>query len=89
MPGRRRSDCGGCRRGRHRLDAGAEAADGTQGRFHILNVVEGEGVTVHTAAGDRHELAYAETLPVPAAVGRYTLRAADSGPVRVVKALVR
>jgi len=71
------------------LDAGAEAADDTQGRFHILNVVEGEGVTVHTAAGDRHELAYAETLTVPAAVGRYTLRTAGAGPVRVVKALVR
>ncbi|MFJ2890158.1 class I mannose-6-phosphate isomerase [Streptomyces sp. NPDC087305] len=72
------------------LDAGAEAADDTQGRFHILNVVEGEGVTVHTAAGDRHELAYAETLTVPAAVGAYTLRAAaGGGPVRVVKALVR
>lgn len=71
------------------LDAGAEAADDTQGRFHILNVVEGEGVTVHTAAGDRHELAYAETLTVPAAVGAYTLRATAGGPVRVVKALVR
>ncbi len=46
------------------LDAGAEAADDTQGRFHILNVVEGEGITVRTAAGDRHELAYAETLTV-------------------------
>lgn len=71
------------------LDAGAEATDDTQGRFHILNVVEGEGVTVHTAAGDRHELAHAETLTVPAAVGAYTLRAAAGGPVRVVKALVR
>jgi len=72
------------------LDAGAEAADDTQGRFHILNLVEGEGVTVHTEAGDRHELAYAETLTVPASVGRYTLRAAaGGGPVRVVKALVR
>ncbi|MFK0020493.1 class I mannose-6-phosphate isomerase [Streptomyces sp. NPDC090798] len=71
------------------LDAGAEADDDTQGRFHILNVAEGEGVTVHTAAGDRHELAYAETLTVPAAVGRYTLRAAGAAPVRVVKALVR
>ncbi|MFI6546710.1 class I mannose-6-phosphate isomerase [Streptomyces prunicolor] len=72
------------------LDADAEADDDTQGRFHILNVVEGEGVTVHTAAGDRHELAYAETLTVPAAVGAYTLRAAaGGGPVRVVKALVR
>ncbi|MFG3367223.1 class I mannose-6-phosphate isomerase [Streptomyces sp. NPDC048156] len=74
---------------RYVLDAGAEADDDTAGRFHILNVVEGDGVTVHTAAGDRHELAYAETLTVPAAVGGYRLRAADGGPVRVVKALVR
>ncbi|MFE2601495.1 class I mannose-6-phosphate isomerase [Streptomyces sp. NPDC059396] len=74
---------------RYVLDAGAEADDDTQGRFHVLNVAEGEGVTVHTAAGDRHDLAYAETLTVPAAVGRYTLRATGDGPVRVVKALVR
>ncbi len=71
------------------LDAGAEAEDATQGRFHVLNVVEGAGVTVRTAAGDTHELACAETLTVPAAVGHYTLRATDGGPVRVVKALVR
>ncbi|MGW2948507.1 class I mannose-6-phosphate isomerase, partial [Streptomyces sp. NPDC001226] len=74
---------------RYVLDAGAEAEDATQGRFHVLNVVEGAGVTVRTAAGDTHELACAETLTVPAAVGHYTLRAADGGPVRVVKALVR
>ncbi|MEU7962591.1 hypothetical protein AB0D09_03825 [Streptomyces sp. NPDC049097] len=74
---------------RYVLDAGAEAEDATRGRFHVLNVVEGAGVTVRTAAGDLHELAWAETLTVPAAVGRYTLRAADGGPVRVVKALVR
>ncbi|MFJ8726122.1 class I mannose-6-phosphate isomerase [Streptomyces sp. NPDC004279] len=74
---------------RYVLDAGAEAEDATQGRFHVLNVVEGAGVTVRTAAGDTHELACAETLTVPAAVGHYTLRAADGGPVQVVKALVR
>lgn len=72
------------------LDGSTVAGDDTAGRFHVLNVVEGEGVTVETAAGDRHELAYAETLTVPAAVGRYRLHtAADGGPVKVVKALVR
>lgn len=74
---------------RYALDVGASARDDTSGRFHVLNVVEGEGVTVETEAGDRHELAYAETLTVPAAVGRYRLRAAGGGPVKVVKALVR
>ncbi|NGN64947.1 hypothetical protein G5C51_13695, partial [Streptomyces sp. A7024] len=71
------------------LDAGAVADDDTDGRFHVLNVVEGEGVVIETAAGDRHALSYAETLTVPAAVGAYTLRAVGGGPVKVVKALVR
>ncbi|MEI5103507.1 hypothetical protein RB200_39590 [Streptomyces sp. PmtG] len=72
---------------RFALDAGAEAADDTAGRFHVLNVVEGRGVEIRTAAGDRHPLAYAETLTVPAAVGPYRI-AARGGPAKVVKALV-
>ncbi|MFE5027735.1 class I mannose-6-phosphate isomerase [Streptomyces sp. NPDC056656] len=74
---------------RYALDSGAEADDDTAGRFHVLNVVEGDGVGVLTEAGDRHDLAFAETLTVPAAVGRYRLRATGDRPVRVVKALVR
>jgi mannose-6-phosphate isomerase class I len=73
---------------RYSLDADAVAADDTAGRFHVLNVVEGEGIVVRTAAGDRHPLSYAETLTVPAAVGGYRLEA-RSGPAKVVKALVR
>lgn len=71
------------------LDGTAPAEDDTDGRFHVLNVVEGDGVTVETAAGDRHPLAYAETLTVPAAVGRYRLHPAQGGQAKVVKALVR
>ncbi len=70
------------------LDAGAVAEDDTAGRFHVLNVVEGDGVTVETDAGHRHPLSFAETLTVPAAVGGYRL-VPTGGPVRVVKALVR
>lgn len=71
------------------LSSGASARQQTGDRFHILNVVEGDGVLVTTAAGDRHRLAYAETLIIPAAVGGYSLTARGSGPVRVVKALIR
>lgn len=73
---------------RYALDPGAVADDDTAGRFHVLNVVEGEGVEIRTAAGDRHALAYAETLTVPAAVGAYRI-AACGGAAKVVKALVR
>jgi mannose-6-phosphate isomerase class I len=71
------------------LDTASEAPQETAGRFHVLNVVDGAGVTVETAAGYRHPLAYAETLLVPAAVGAYTVHRQGEEPVRVVKALVR
>lgn len=74
---------------RYALGPGAVAPDDTEGRFHVLNVVEGEAVDVETTAGDLHPLAYAETLTVPAAVGGYRLRARGPRPVKVVKALVR
>lgn len=64
----------------HRLEFAREMTDDTLGRFHVLNLVDGDEIEV---AG--HPLAYAETLVVPAAVGRYELR---GGPARVVKAFV-
>lgn len=63
--------------------------DDTRGRFHVLNVVEGDGVQVEPVDGPHHMLAFAETLLVPAAVGPYRLRRLGNQPVRVVKALVR
>ncbi|HEY3504498.1 MAG TPA: class I mannose-6-phosphate isomerase [Actinocatenispora sp.] len=75
----------------HRVDvsAGVEAPDDTAGRFHVINVVEGDGVVVRTASGAEHRLNYAETLVLPAAVGRYTLTGLGAVASRVVKAYVR
>ena len=36
----------------HRLDFDDEVEDDTRGRFHVLNLVEGEEVEIETAAGD-------------------------------------
>jgi mannose-6-phosphate isomerase class I len=71
------------------LEAGAAAGDDTAGRFHVLNVVEGDDVLVEAEEAPPHPLNYAETLLVPAAVGRYTLRSRSGSRVRVVKAVVR
>ena len=57
------------------LHAGAEVGDGTGDRFHVLNVVEGDGVLAEPDGGTAYVLAYAETLVGPAAVGSYRLRA--------------
>jgi len=71
------------------LELGATLPDDTSGRFHVLKVVDGTGVVLETEAGDRHDLAYAETLVIPAVVGGYEIRTMDGEPVKVVKALVR
>lgn len=70
------------------LDGTGPADDDTAGRFHILNVAAGDGVVVETTDGRRHDLAFAETLTVPAAVGPYRLHPVGSRPVQVVKSLV-
>lgn len=66
----------------------AVASDIAGESFHVLNVVEGAGVAIEPVDGPAHVLVYAETLVVPAAVGRYSVRAIGREPVRVVKALV-
>ena len=71
------------------LDSDRPLTDDTTGRFHVLNVVEGDGVIVEPADQADHRLAYAETLVVPAAVGAYRLRRLGTDRVRLVKSLVR
>jgi mannose-6-phosphate isomerase class I len=63
--------------------------DATDHRFHVLNVVEGDGVVLETGSGHSYVLVYAETLTVPAAVGAYRVRGLGTNRVRYVKALVR
>ncbi|WP_399880295.1 class I mannose-6-phosphate isomerase [Streptomyces sp. BBFR51] len=65
------------------------AAMDTAGRFHILNVSSGDGVVIEWGDGRSHDLAFAETLTVPAQVGPYRLRPLGSQPVHVVTSLVR
>jgi len=71
------------------IDSNVAAPDDTHGRFHVLNVVDGDGVLIETESGHHHTLAYAETLVVPAAVGHYTIRRAGDRKAQLVKALVR
>ena len=72
----------------HRLDFTDEVEDDTRGRFHVLNLVEGDGIEIVTASGDVHPLSFAETIVVPAAVGAYRLRRIRGRSCKVVKALV-
>jgi hypothetical protein len=74
-----------------RIEMARDAAldDDTEQRFHVLNVVQGDGILLETASGYQYVLAYAETLTVPASVGVYHVRALGTEKVRYVKAMVR
>ncbi len=72
----------------HRLDFEDAARDDASERFHVLNLVAGEEVEIATEAGAVHRLAYAETIVVPAAVGRYRIRRVRGGACKVVKAFI-
>jgi hypothetical protein len=63
--------------------------DRAEDGFHVLNVVEGDGIQPTTRDDREHTLAYAETLVVPAATGAYAMRALGTKPALVVKAQVR
>ncbi len=72
----------------HRLELEDSLDDDTQGRFHVLNLVEGERVVVQTESGAEHLLSYAETIVIPAAVGRHGVSRLDGPPCKLVKAFV-
>ncbi len=74
------------------LEPFATAGQHTGGRFHVLNLVEGEAVTIRVedeAGGwSEHPLSYAETIVIPAAVGEYEVVSGHTA-VRLVRAVVR
>jgi mannose-6-phosphate isomerase class I len=45
----------------------------TRGSCHVMNLVEGEWITIQTPAGSAMRVNYAETFILPAAAGRYRL----------------
>jgi mannose-6-phosphate isomerase class I len=69
------------------LEPGAVAPQDTDGRFQVLNVVEGDGAVLRWSGGE-HPLAYAETIVVPAAVGPYEVLPIGHSRVRIVRAFV-
>lgn len=72
----------------HRFEFSHEIEERTEGRFHVLNLVQGTAVEVH--CGERvMVLQYAETLVIPAAAERYRLVNRGESPAKVVKAFMR
>jgi hypothetical protein len=65
----------------------------TEGNLHVLNLVEGEAVSVESPNGEFPpvEIHYAETFIVPASVGAYTIRplGKTNQPLAIILAYLR
>jgi len=73
----------------HRLEFSQVIEDDTQGRFLVLNMVEGECCEIQSAGNESVELHFAESIVIPASVEHYTLHNVGNAPCKVVKAFVK
>lgn len=73
----------------HRFEFTGAMEEETRGSVHVLSLVEGASVLLHTPDGTTRRFHYAETFCVPAAAGSYRLEAEDGGPLKVVKAFIK
>jgi mannose-6-phosphate isomerase class I len=72
----------------HRITLADSARITTDGKCHLLMLVEGKRLTVKTDRGS-HALHYAETFIIPAAAGEYQLINNEPEPIIIIKAFVK
>jgi mannose-6-phosphate isomerase class I len=61
----------------------------TEGRFHVLNLVEGTGISIEIAGRKTEEFRFAETFIIPAAVKNYHVINLSDKPAIIVIAFVK
>lgn len=73
----------------HRIEFDQACKTSTNGRGLTVNLVQGEAVEVVAANGRRYELAYLETMVIPAATDEFTVINKGAGKCMLVTAFVR
>jgi predicted NBD/HSP70 family sugar kinase/mannose-6-phosphate isomerase class I len=72
----------------HRLEFSESMTVKTRGGCHVLMLVEGTSIVVHTGA-EKQRYNFAETFVIPAAVEQYQLINEGKGMVKVIKAFIK
>ncbi len=72
-----------------RLEFSDTIDDETHGKFHALNMVEGDRCEILTENNAPVELRFAESCILPASIGRYRLKNKGTQPCKIVKAFVK
>ena len=76
----------------HRVSLSAKAGKTsvkTEGKFHLLMLVEGESLLIKTQHGKETEVRYAETFLIPAAAETYELINLNHTPLKIVCASIK
>jgi len=73
----------------HRIEFSGTAKIKTDGKCHVLMLVEGSSVMVEVEAGQSRRFSFAETFIVPAAAGSYTLVNESGKPAKLIKAFIK
>lgn len=73
----------------HRYVIDTEVEVKTEGKCHVLNLVEGESADVITREGKQFHISYAETLVISAAAGSYKIVNTSNRQIMMVKAFMK